>query len=116
MPCAGLTAGKDRQYMPRCCKWETGRAQPRCGNTCGFEYRPWHQSPNIHLLDIGGKFMKRIDKFTKEEIEQAFKESQSLDAVARKLGYKDNSGGTHSTLKKYVEDNNIDISHFTGQG
>nr|DAZ60569.1 MAG TPA: hypothetical protein [Caudoviricetes sp.] len=26
-PCVGLTAGKDRRYMPRCCKWETGRAQ-----------------------------------------------------------------------------------------
>nr|DAW52827.1 MAG TPA: Sigma-70, region 4 [Bacteriophage sp.] len=36
--------------------------------------------------------MKRIDKFTKEEIKQAFRESKSLDAVARKLGYKDNSG------------------------
>ena len=52
----------------------------------------------------------------KKEIEQAFRESKSLDAVARKLGYKDNSGGTHSALKKYVEENNIDISHFTGQG
>lgn len=54
--------------------------------------------------------MKRIDKFTKEEIKQAFRESKSLDAVARKLGYKDNSGGTHSALKKYVEENNIDIT------
>jgi hypothetical protein len=33
--------------------------------------------------------MKRIDKFTKKEIEQAFRESKSLDAVARKLGYLD---------------------------
>ena len=69
--------------------------------------RYWRQ---IHEKNLQKK------KFTKEEIKQAFRESKSLDAVARKLGYKDNSGGTHSALKKYVEENNIDISHFTGQG
>lgn len=60
--------------------------------------------------------MKKIDKFTKEEVEQIFAESKSQDSVARKIGYNPCSGGTHATLKRYVEENNIDISHFTGQG
>ena len=36
--------------------------------------------------------MKKIDKLTKEEIEQAFEESKSQAAVAEKLGYSKNGG------------------------
>lgn len=60
--------------------------------------------------------MKKIDKFTKEEVEQIFAESKSQDSVARRIGYNSNSGSSHSTLKKYAKENNIDVSHFTGQG
>ena len=60
--------------------------------------------------------MKKIDKITKEEIEQIFSESKSQDSVARKIGYDSNSGSSHSALKRYAEENKIDVSHFTGQG
>ena len=60
--------------------------------------------------------MRKIDNFTKEEVERIFKESKSFDSVARKLGYKDNSGSVHEILKEYAKENNIDTAHFTGQG
>lgn len=60
--------------------------------------------------------MNKFNDFTKEEIEQFFAESKSQAAVARRLGYNHVGGGTQAMLKQYVIENNIDISHFTGQG
>lgn len=60
--------------------------------------------------------MNKLNEFTKEEIEQIFSECKSQAAVAKKLGYDHVGGGTQAMLKRQVAENNIDISHFTGQG
>ena len=65
---------------------------------------------------MGGKVTKKIDKFTKEEIEQAFKESNNWAMVAEKLGYSKFGGSSRDVIQSYANENNIDTSHFTGQG
>lgn len=52
--------------------------------------------------------------YSKENLENLIKESFSLAEVIRKLGLRD-VGGNYSTIKKYIEKYNLDISHFTGQ-
>lgn len=56
-----------------------------------------------------------LQKYTKEWLEQLCKESYSYAEVLRKAGRKQ-SGGNHSSLKKKIEEFNIDVSHFKGQG
>ena len=51
--------------------------------------------------------------YTKDWLEQLCKESFSLAEVLKKAGRK--GGGAQQTLKKKIEEFNIDISHFTGQ-
>ena len=53
--------------------------------------------------------------FTLEEFQIICKNSESIREVVQKLGYAPNGGGTATRVKKDIEDNNIDISHFTGQ-
>lgn len=60
--------------------------------------------------------MKRIDMFSKEEIEQICKESKNQASVSERLGYSRVGGSTQKLIKEYVKSNNIDVSHFTGQG
>lgn len=60
--------------------------------------------------------MKKIDKLTKEEAEQAFEESKSWATVAEKLGYSKIGGSTNHVLQDYAKAHNINTSHFTGQG
>lgn len=60
--------------------------------------------------------MKKIDKISKADIERIFSESKSQATVADKLGYSKISGSINNLLKAYARDNNIDTSHFTGQG
>ena len=57
----------------------------------------------------------RLNQFTKEEIEQIVKESNSLKEVLLKLGYKSTNGNNNKTLKNYLEKNNISYDHFNGQ-
>lgn len=67
----------------------------------------------------GGKFMGRIAKwktFSEEEVRKIVAESYSIREVARKMGYEPNGGSTASSLKKMIEEYQIDTSHFTGQG
>lgn len=53
--------------------------------------------------------------FTKEEIEQAVKESKSYAELARKLGYSDKTGHYTADVKKWIKKYNCDVSHLTEQ-
>lgn len=53
--------------------------------------------------------------YCKDEVERVVKECFSVYEVLRRLG-RTLSGGNHSNLKKFIQINNIDIGHFTGQG
>ena len=52
--------------------------------------------------------------YDKEWLEELCKDSLSLAEVLRKAGRKQ-GGGSQNTLKKKIEEYEIDISHFTGQ-
>lgn len=52
--------------------------------------------------------------YTKELLENAVKEAYSYAEVCRKIGLKP-IGGNYKTLKKKLNEFNIDYSHFTGQ-
>lgn len=54
--------------------------------------------------------------YSKEEIEQFVKDSYSYRELAKKFGYAQDGGGTMSSLKKMVEELDLDVSHFKGQG
>lgn len=54
-------------------------------------------------------------KFTKEQLEEAIKNSFSIRQVKEKLGMNVDAGGSYSTLYKYIKKYNLDTSHFTGQ-
>ena len=58
--------------------------------------------------------MSNLRPYTKQWLEQLCAESFSLAEVLRKAGRKQ-SGGNQTTLKKKIQEFNIDISHFTGQ-
>lgn len=53
-----------------------------------------------------------IDKYSKEELEAIIKSSNSLAEVIDKLGYSTHGGSNHITVKKRIEQYNIDTSHF----
>ena len=52
--------------------------------------------------------------YIKEWLEELCKNSYSYAEVLRKAGRKQ-GGGTQATLRKKIQEFNIDISHFTGQ-
>ena len=53
--------------------------------------------------------------YSLEEFQQICNESESVREEVKKLGYAPNGGGTAARIKRDIENNNIDISHFTGQ-
>lgn len=53
--------------------------------------------------------------YTKEWLEELCSESYSLAEVLKKAGRTVGGGGSQATLKKKIEEFEIDISHFTGQ-
>lgn len=55
-----------------------------------------------------------LQTYTKEWLEELCKDSYSYAEVLRKAGRKQ-GGGTQETLRKKIEEWQIDISHFTGQ-
>lgn len=59
--------------------------------------------------------MNKNRTWTLEQLELAIKDSFSIRAVIAKLGLVP-AGGNYKQLKKYIEEYNLDISHFTGQG
>ena len=56
-----------------------------------------------------------MQKYTKEWLKELCANSYSYAEVLRKTGRKQ-GGGAQATLKKKIEEFDIDISHFTGQG
>ena len=60
--------------------------------------------------------MKKLEKFTKEEIEQFVKESKSYSELARKCGYNKECGSKIQIMKDMINQLDLDISHFTFQG
>ena len=56
-----------------------------------------------------------MNKFTKEDYENAAKVSLSYAGMCRYLGIAA-KGGNYATIKKKIKEYDIDISHFTGQG
>ena len=59
--------------------------------------------------------MSLIEQYSKEELEQIVKNSVSYRETLQKLGYTYFGGTNLDMLKKVLEKNNIDYSHFTGQ-
>lgn len=54
-------------------------------------------------------------KRTKEEYEQAVRNSHSIAGVCRQLGLKP-AGGNYRIIHQVIEQYHLDISHFTGKG
>lgn len=55
-------------------------------------------------------------KFTRQEIETFVQKSFSYAALAEKLGYNNQAGSCSKSMKSMIEELQIDISHFKGQG
>lgn len=55
-----------------------------------------------------------LQKYTKEWLQELCSSSYSFAEVLRKAG-RAQGGGSQATLKKKIEEYDIDISHFTGQ-
>lgn len=53
-------------------------------------------------------------RFTKDELASFIKESYTIADVCRKCGWKP-QGANYKTIHRFIEENNIDVSHFTGQ-
>ena len=60
--------------------------------------------------------MRKIDKYSKEELQKKANESYSMASFVEKIGYSKAGGSTIKMVKEYVSENDIDISHFKGQG
>lgn len=58
--------------------------------------------------------MRKINKFSKEQLLETITNSHSAAEACRKLGLADKSGST-TRLRKYLNHLNIDFSHWTGQ-
>lgn len=57
----------------------------------------------------------RPKSWTKSQFVQAVKNNHSVAGVLRDIGLKA-VGGNYKTVKNYIEEYNLDTSHFTGQG
>jgi hypothetical protein len=60
--------------------------------------------------------VKRLERFTRQEIEQFVKESFSYAQLAEKCGYGKESGSSTHQIQKMIEQLELDVSHFKGQG
>lgn len=60
--------------------------------------------------------MNKLERFTRQEIEQFVKESTSYAQLADKIGYSKNSGSSIKMIRETIEKLELDVSHFTGQG
>lgn len=59
--------------------------------------------------------MGKLREYDKEWLEELCQDSYSYAEVLKKAGRKQ-GGGSQQTLKKKIEEYQIDISHFKGQG
>jgi hypothetical protein len=60
--------------------------------------------------------MKKWERFTRQEIEQFVNESLSYRQLAEKCGYNQDSGSSIKEIHAMINELNLDVSHFTGQG
>jgi 5-methylcytosine-specific restriction endonuclease McrA len=58
---------------------------------------------------------KKLNNFSREEIVDIVKNTNSSAAACRKLGYSVKSASCTTRLRKYLNNLNIDFSHWTGQ-
>lgn len=56
--------------------------------------------------------MNILDQYNKTELEKITQQSNSYRDLLKQLGYKSYNGNNHRTLKKRLEKDNIDTSHF----
>ena len=54
-------------------------------------------------------------KYSIDDVKRAVEDNKSIAGVLRQLGLKP-LGGNYRTINRIISDQNIDISHFTGQG
>lgn len=54
-------------------------------------------------------------KYSIDDVKEAAKISKSIAGVLRELGLRP-VGGNYNTINRIIKENNVDISHFTGQG
>jgi Zn finger protein HypA/HybF involved in hydrogenase expression len=59
--------------------------------------------------------MRKIS-FTDEQLKIAIASSTSWRQVLHKLGYVNDAGGNHETVKKFAKNLGIDVTHFKGMG
>lgn len=55
-------------------------------------------------------------QYTDDELKNIVKESRSFCQLLEKLGYNKTSGSARASIKKMLENKQIDYSHFLGQG
>ena len=60
--------------------------------------------------------MKKWERFTRQEIEEFVKNSLSYAELARKCGYSPTGGSSITQIHQMVDQLQLDVSHFTGQG
>ena len=83
--------------------------------------------PTSTRIEIASRLVKKegIDtthlihqgiRYTKENLEEAVKQSKNWADVARHFGLQPGSGGSHTHLKHRTEGFGVDTSHFTGSG
>lgn len=56
-----------------------------------------------------------IKELGKEKTQEVANQVKSISGFIKLLGYKSNAGGTYGVVKKYLQDYQIDTSHWTGQ-
>ena len=57
-----------------------------------------------------------MHKYTINDLKRIVPKCYSYCAVAKELGLNHNGGGIYIRIKRLIRENNIDISHFKGQG
>ena len=58
----------------------------------------------------------RIKQLGKYKFQEYANQVFSIAQMLEKLGYSKKSGGSYDVVKKYLQEYNIDTSHWTGQG
>ena len=76
---------------------------------CGLESRYPHHNKRREVTSMSYK------DYDDKKLKKAIKESKSIAGVLRILGKKP-VGGNYQTIKNFIQNNDIDTSHWTGQG
>ena len=67
------------------------------------------------LAKKGKYFMSKQRKYTDDQLVKAVATSHSIRTVLKKIGLTP-AGGNYETIKKHIQELNLDTSHFLGQG